>query len=369
MSAEQSRFVRLIELAHETSSEKRRELLREVTDVFFDEKDGARSEVECETFDHILVAVAQDMTQEVRQSISKKVAKSGSPLNRTAKRLATDTITVARPILQHAKAMSDDDLVKIVNTQSQDHLMAVSKRRGIGENVSEALVEKGQDPVVVSLLQNDTARINRQTFEKVTDRAKTSKALQAPLVRRKSVPLDLLNEMYAKVEPQLRAQIMDRFSGVSEKDLDAALAKSRTKMDIAFGGLPDDYEDAEIWVKQQAAANRLTQPMLVQLFRDGKRTRGIMGIAHFTDMPFSIVQRIYTDRDIDALAILCRAGKFEKALFTAIAVLVIGGDNGVAQANKYAEMYDKVPTIAAQRAVRFWKVRSTTGGGKASEAA
>ena len=48
---------------------------------------------------------------------------------------------------------------------------------------------------------------------------------------------------------------------------------------------------------------------------------------------------------------------------------IIGGDNGVSQANKYAEMYDQVSPMAAQRAVRFWKVRNATAAKPQSNAA
>ena len=96
MSVEQSKFAMLMELAKETSSEKRRDLLREVTEIFFD--DSARSDTECVMFDEIIVAVAADMTEQVRQDLAAKVARSKSPLRRTAHRLATDTIAVKEPL-------------------------------------------------------------------------------------------------------------------------------------------------------------------------------------------------------------------------------------------------------------------------------
>ena len=369
MSVESSKFEKLKELARETSSEKRRDLLREVTDIFFDDSEDQRSESECVIYDEIIVAVANDMTEQVRKDLSTKVAKSRSPLRRTAKRLATDTIAVARPVLQHADTLTDSDLIEIVNSKPQSHLMAVSKRRNIGEGVSEALVNKGEDPVLASLLQNDTAKINRKSYETITERAKSSPILHEPLVKRQTVPLDLLHEMYDVVEKKLRAQVMTRFENVSEAELSDALSKSRARLSAVLGGQPDDLEDARKWLKTVIENKTLQPPTLVALLRNQERTRFMCALSYIADMPFSVVHRLVKEKDLDALAILCRSAKLEKPLFASIAVIIIGGDNGVAQANKFAAMYEEVTPMAAQRAVRFWKVRNTSGASQKSNAA
>ena len=355
MSAGTSHFAKLMDLAKETSSEKRRELLREVSGVFLNDAD--RTENECAMFDEIVGAVAMDMTEQVRLELAKSVAKNKSPLRRTAKRLATDTIKVATPVLMHSRALTNEDLVEIVDSNCQDKMMAVSRRRNLAAVVSKALVDKGEDKVVVSLLENETAQIDRKTYENIADRAAKSPVLHAPFVKRQSVPLDLLNEMYTIVEDQLRAQIMERFDGVSEKELEAALSNSRDHLTKAYSQLPDDLADAKEWFKGVSDKNELTPGLLIQLLRGGERTRFLVAFSEMSSVPFEAVARRVDSKDIDGIAILAKASGFEKALFASIAVVIIGGENGVAQAKKYTEMYDSVPMAAAQRAIRFWRVR------------
>lgn len=62
-------------------------------------------------------------------------------------------------------------------------------------------------------------------------------------------------------------------------------------------------------------------------------------------------------RDIDALAMICRAANIERPLFVTLAVLVGGGDEAMARAEEFGRMYNNVPVEAAQRALRFFKVR------------
>ncbi len=360
MSVDHSKFAKLMDLAKETSSEKRRDLLREVTDVFFDNDKDERSEAECAMFDEIIGAVATDMTDQVRLELSRKVAVSKSPLRKTARRLATDSIRVAEPVLRKSQALTEEDLVHIANTSSQEKLMAVSKRDNLTSPVSKALVNKGEDKVVVSLLENETAEIDRETYEVVTERAMTSKVLQAPLVKRKNVPLDLLNDVYHVVEQKLRAQIMAKFESVSEEELNAALKASKNRLNIAYGKAPEDMEKQIKWVETEIEANRLTPPHLVQQLRNGEKSRFLASFAYFTHISNEIACRIIEQKDVDAMAILCRAAHFPKALFSTLAMQIVGGENGVAKAKEYSDMYENVPLAAAQRAVRFWKVRSTT---------
>lgn len=360
MSVDHSKFAKLMDLAKETSSEKRRDLLREVTDVFFEESQNERSETECAMFDEIIGAVATDMTEQVRMELSRKVAVSKSPLRKTARRLATDSIRVAAPVLRKSTALTEEDLVQIANNGCQDKLMAVSKRDKLTSPVSKALVNKGEDKVVVSLLENETAQIDRETYEVVTERAMTSKVLQAPLVKNKNVPLDLLNDVYQVVEKKLRAQIMAKFESVSEAELNAALEASKNRLNVAYGKAPEDIDKQIKWVEAEIEAERLTPPHLVQQLRNGERARFYASFSYFTKVPLDTILRVTDQKDVDAMAILCRSAQFPKALFSTLAMQIVGGENGIAKAKEYADMYDEVPLAAAQRAVRFWKVRSTT---------
>ena len=220
-------FARLKDLAAEGSSDKRRELLRSITDMFLGDP-CTRSDTECMLFDEVVGAVVKDMQASVRAELSEKLAESKSPVNATLRRFAMDDdINVARPILERSTMLSDEDLIEIVTTRTQEHMLAISKRAGVSEKVSGAIVDHGTETVIASLLENHTARIGRDSLEKVADKAQTSTLLQKSFVGREDVPLDLLNELVMVVEKDLRDEIMNRFEGVSEAELNAALARSR----------------------------------------------------------------------------------------------------------------------------------------------
>ena len=207
-----SAFVRLTQLASEPSSEKRRELLRGITDLFLGDP-CIRSDKECMLFEDVISAVVSDMQGAVRAELAEKLADTMAPINNTLKKFAMDDdIAVARPILERSKTLTDEDLIEIVASKTQEHLLAITRRDSVSEKVSGAIVDKGSDHVVASLLENDGAIINRSSMEKIADRAITSETLQKSFIGREEVPLDLLNELVMVVEKDLRNEILNRFN-------------------------------------------------------------------------------------------------------------------------------------------------------------
>jgi uncharacterized protein (DUF2336 family) len=367
MPGPSNNFALLLDLAKETSSEKRRELLRKITDVFLADPPD-RSDRESQLFDEIVGAVASDLETQVRIELARKIADTKVPVARTAKRLAMDEIEVARPVIERSKALTEADILEIVQQKSQDHMMAVTKRPDIGANVSSALVDRGADRVVAALLENRTARIDRPTYERVADRAQTSPVLHAPFVRNQQVPLDLLNNVYLKVENNLRREIMRKFHGVSPAELEAALEASRNHLSAAYGALPPDYQTAKDHVAALEKKGQLRPPLLVQLLRENKKTAFLVAFSQLVDVEFDLGRRLIDTHDVDALAMLCRGAGFDRGLFVTICLLVAGEGSGISKAEQFGQLYEQVPVAAAQRALRFWKVRVKSNGG-ASQAA
>jgi len=351
------RFELLLDLAREPSGEKRRELLLQITDAFI-ANPAARTDKEASIFDDIFAAVATDLEKEVRFELARKIAKSQAPLNRTARRLAMDVIEVARPVVEHSPALNDDDLVDVIAQKGADHQVAVARRSNLSEEVSEALVDTRSDRVLHSLLSNPTARMDRPTFEKVAERASANPVLHAPFVRNHNVPLDLLNEIYLKVADQLRNEILVRFEGVSPGELEAALQVSRNRLSTAYGALPADFDKASQHIAALERVSRVQPPQLVDMLREGRRTAFLIAFSRIVDMEFGLVQRLVDAQDIDALALLCRSVSMHRSIFVSLSLIIGGERYGMTKANGFGQLYEKVPTTAAKRAVQFWKLRT-----------
>ncbi|WP_421934960.1 DUF2336 domain-containing protein [Phenylobacterium sp.] len=352
----------LIELAQEPSSERRRELLRGVTDLFFT-TDDPRAPGEMALFDDVLTQLAGDMEEAVRAELAQRMSGADPAPAGLIRALARDaSIEVARPLLEGSTALTEDDLLSVARTRGQDHLRAISQRPVVPMSVSEAIVERGDDETLGTLLANSGAEMSRETHEMVVDRALDNPALHQAVVARKALPVDLLNEMYFVVEARLRDQILERNSEVDPEALDQALAAGRKRLAARDGALPGDYAEAEKAVRILRLRGAITPPVLAGFLRNRETTKFLVALCELADIDFHTARRILERRELDALSIVCKAAGFDRSLYLTFAVLILDRDsNAMGRAREYGQLYESLPLEAAQRTIRFWRMRRQTG--------
>ncbi len=361
----QGRFAKLIELAKLSDSERRRDLLREVTDLFF-ETSSTRTDRESALFDDVLQMVAAEMQDEVLAELATTFCDAPDAPIGLMRDLAAHSFEVAGPVLRHSKALDEQTLMKVVNQRSQAHIKAVAEREQVSEALADAIVKFGDDTALDALLRNDGARMSRTGMETAVDRARRNTTLHEGVVTRADMPLDLLNEMYFVVESRLRSQIMERNAGVDPATLDAALNKARERMSKSATELNAEAKTAMAFIQSKKSEGQLNARLLVSLWREAKRTCFLYGLAELTHVDHQTVAALIERRDIEGLAMICRAANVERPLFVTMAVMIGGGDEAMARAEEFGKMYNNVPVEAAQRAVRFFKVRKSSSEARAA---
>lgn len=361
----QARFAKLIELARAPDSGQRRELLREVTDLFF-ETSGSRNTRESALFDDVLKLVAAEMQDEVLAELATVFANAPDAPVGLMRDLANHSFEVAGPVLQNSKALDEQTLLHVVNYQSQQHIKAVAQRDTVSEALSDAIVRAGDDNALDALIRNDGAEISRTSMETAVDRARRNSQLHEGVVKRRDMPLDLLNEMYFVVEGRLRDQILTRNAAVDPETLEQALSKARARLNKSAGDLSAEAKNAMTFIQAKKNAGELSARLLVSLYREAKQMHFLYGLAELTHLDHQTVATLLERKDVDGLAMICRAANIERPLFVTLAVLVGGGDDAMSRAEEFGRMYNAVPIEAAQRAIRFFKVRKSAEHGQAA---
>ena len=358
----ESRLQDLIELAKEPSSERRRDLLRGITDVFLAQSPDRLDPSQMALFDDVMVRITSEMEEAVRAELSHRLAPNAVVPPALLRQLADDSIAVAEPVLRCASALSEADLVEIARTKGQDHLRAISQRPQVTVAVSDAIVERGDDETLDVLLRNSHAELSRQASETAVDRAQVNPALHEAVVQRESLPADLLNEMYFIVEARLRQTIMARNETLDPQELQAALDAGRNRLAARDGAMPVDFAAAEAEVATLVKQGGLTPTVLTSFLRRGQKTKFTIALAQLADIDFATARRILDGRHVDPLAIVCRAAGFERALFLTFVVLMLGHEADVmGRAKEYGDLYQQLTKDAALRAIRFWRLRRQTG--------
>lgn len=351
-----SKLNNLVELAKEKSSERRRTLLREVTDLFFEEA-PARNSTTSRQFDDVLTSLAEQTAQEAREELAERFADSSLAPGGLVLKLAQDALEVAAPILSRSTVLSPDDLLSIAETGEQGHLRAISQRNEVDERLSDTIVRRGDDHTVASLIGNEGARLSRETFETVTERAESSPVLQEPLVKRDDTPDDLLADLMLSVGNHLRERIIERFETVEPAVLEQAMEASRARLAERLAE-DREVEEARKFVRSMAMRKKLDGSLLARLLRERALARFCAAFAELTGVDYPTAKRAIEQDCIDPLALICRAAGFDKALFVTLAVLRnTAGEDAFRDARELGQLYDSISADDAARAMRFWRLR------------
>lgn len=357
MKAPASRLPDLITLAAEASSETRRVLLRELTDSFFGAP-TARTATETALYGDVLARLTADMEQAVRAELAARFAPIADAPHALIRTLAHDDAIVAEPVLRQSSVLTEADLLSVVRAHGQAHLRAVSARASVSEAVSDVIVSRGDDETLGTLLRNDGAALSRAASEAAVERARRNPALHAATVERTALPADLRNEMYFLVEARLRQTILEQNARMDPILLEQALAASRARLETADGDLPADYAESLAYVDELRAANQLTPHTLARFLRAGSRTAFLIALAQLAEVDFHTARGIVERREMDALAVICRAAELDRALFLTFAVVLLDAqDNPIGRAREYAALYLQLTPDTARRTMRFWRTR------------
>ncbi len=349
-----SKLEALTRLPSEPSSERRRELLREVTDVFFAPVPPPPRVAEL--FDAALERMMDALGAELRVELAQRLLPARRAPRRLLTRLAADAEPdVATPVLEGCATLTEADLALVVATAEQRRLRAVSRRGDLTETLSDRIVARGDDDTLGVLVANASAPLSRAASEAVVDRALVNPALHEAVVARDGLAVDLLNEMYLVVETRLRERIVARNAALDPVVLDEALRASRRRVAVREGLLPPDYEEAMASVRRLAERGAIAPQSLVAFLRAGEHTRFTAALAHACELDYATVRRVLDRRDVDALALICRAADYDRILFRTLLVLIQAPPDPPLETA--VERFAALPRESALRVVRFWKVR------------
>jgi uncharacterized protein (DUF2336 family) len=270
-------------------------------------------------------------------------------------KLSADEANVARPILLASKALRDADLIELVKHRSQEHRLAIAMRSGIGTEVADALIERGEEDVIEALIRNQDATLSRQAIDYLVEESRRIDRFQEPLLRRQDLPATLAFRMFWWVSAALRRQVLAEFN-IDEADLDDAIESAVHAAVARTAGA--EFEAAKLAVKM-VERGELTERKLIQALRMGHVNAFIAGLGRLGGIDHATARRIVFAPGSEALAACCKAAGFDRASFATVLMLVRGArDPGTPTPPQVVDamlaLYDSMSREQARAALRYW---------------
>lgn len=345
----------LMTLARQKSAASRSELANVIIDLF-DNQSSVLSERQRAQMYGILETVINDIEVSVRQAVAGRLALMDDVPRNLVSKLANDEINVAFPILSKSGLLRDENLIEVIKLRTEEHMLAITMRKFVSESVSDAIVETGREPVIISLLKNANARISTNTMEYLVEQSRRVDSFQEPILNRDELDPALAKKMFLWVSAALRQHIVEHF------DLDRAtvdeLLEQATAEEVAATGRGQKKK-----VKELADALRdeglVTVEMLTTALREGEVPLFIALFAQVSKLREHLIQRLVFEQGGEGLAIACRGiGMSENEfieLYEYCHLAKAGTKEEVeAQTPSLRAFYSNTPRKAAVDVLKMW---------------
>jgi uncharacterized protein (DUF2336 family) len=171
---------------------------------------GILSAAERRSAAQILELLARDVDRQVREAVAAHLQNCGSLPAPLARDLADEIDTVALPVIQYARLLTDPDLIDIVRRGSTARQIAVARRESLAEPVSGELVETRKAEVVGVLLANGGAALSEPALLRTLDCFERNEDIHALLVARRTLPMTVVHALIARTSAQLRDRLIER---------------------------------------------------------------------------------------------------------------------------------------------------------------
>ncbi|MBC8242518.1 MAG: DUF2336 domain-containing protein [Alphaproteobacteria bacterium] len=301
----------LFKLAQEKSKAGRESLYVAIGDLF-ERRAEELQPAEREMMLEILQRLSQDVEMSVRANLSNRLSEDSDAPYDLIRMLANDEVQVAYKLLTSSPVLRDADLIEVLRHRTMQHQLAVAIRKNISEEVSAALVETGSEDVIVTLLNNQDARISTDILEYLAEESRRIDSFQKPLVRRPDLPTELAERMYYWVSAAVRNYIVENYD-VDIDDLDDQM--SAAVSDVLETNAEQSGVAAERLVDRLFDAGSLSAEFALKSLNQGQVSIFEFAFAKLVGIRPVLARRIIYEPGGEALGIACQAIGLERSIY------------------------------------------------------
>ena len=331
----------------------RAKIIHRITDLFTAASTDYSDE-HIALFDDVLMRIAETIEISARATLARRLAQEPrAPLKISRYLAAHDAADVAAPLLEHSHQLDNDILVDTARSKSQQHLLAISKRRSLDEVVTDVLVERGDKTVVLSTAGNPGARFSDRGFATLTTRSEDDDELAACVGLRGDIPRAHLMRLLARASHDVR-QKLERANPTLAPVIEEAVAEAAKSVLDKAQAIARDYGAARQRVEELRASGRLNEKEVAGFARANQFEETTVALATLCDLPLETVERAMTQDMPDAALIMVRALGMSRDTAKAILRLRAGG-RGISpgELEQCLDTLSRLPAGVARQIIRF----------------
>lgn len=311
----------------------------------------------------ILVGLLRTSNTELRRRCALGLVRINDAPKSLLRYLAKDDISVSQPLLEGGAGFDDSDLVATVRGGVAAHWLAIARRRGVTETVTDSLLQTGDVDVIEAVLRNQTTRLSTQGVDIVVARSRQAPKLAQLLVPRTELRTTQALVLFWWASFEARLHILRRFAidrNVLLQELGDVFALA------AAEGWSDPDTRKTLQVIERRQRNRAAAAQSPYGSLEGALVAAERGldrqllseIAHLAGVKPTTASQIFADAGGEAIGVLCKAVGLKRPALVSLwrALRRPHGDPDSIDnpLGRTVYVFDTLATAKAQTVLRYW---------------
>ena len=331
-------------------------MLRRVTDLFV-VTSGNLSDEQVALFDEVMGFLLEEIDASARATFGHCMSKIPYAPPKVVRRLALDeTIDVSGPILTHSEQIDDLILVQTAQTKSQAHLLAIARRKTLAEPVTDVLVERGDQQVILSAAENPGAVFSEVGYSTLVQRSLDDDNLATCIWSRPEIPRQHLLKLFAEATASLKLKLTTkdpRKAGVLLEIVAQASQQVQTRAREASPG----YAAAQAYVQSLQQADKLDEAQLAEFARAGKFDEAAVTLAFICNLPIDLVERAFVERSEQIIVIAKATGLSWGTVKNILSLQPRAKNGSPPNLDQAFEVFTRLKVETARKALQFYRLR------------
>lgn len=360
MTAQESLIDQLEDAVSGKSLARRADMLKRVTDLFLCSS-GPHSRAEIDLFDEVMTRLIDTVEVAARAQFGDRLADVADAPGNVMRLLAFDrAIEVAGPVLSRSERLSEEDLIRNAETMSQEHLLAISKRRELKEGLTDVLITRGNRAVLVSTATNSGCRFSPFGVSSLVERAGSDNTLALSIWARRDIPRQQMVKLFRRASEGLRLQLeVANPSAVGSIRAAITLASERVQA-LGRAGSPD-FRHLSGYLKELHSSNNLDESVLDELVRQENFDGVAAALSLMCDLPIGAVERALAQGHHEQILLFAKAaGLSWNTTLALIKFQACGQAVAQPEADQYFASYSRMRVKTAQTALQFYRLREAS---------
>jgi uncharacterized protein (DUF2336 family) len=290
----------------QSTDERRSAMLRHLTDLFLVGSD-AYSDDEVDLIDDVFVRLVGTIEESSRALLAIRLGPVPTAPPKILRLLACDDIIeVASPVLTQAERLDTETLIQCARTKNQEHLLAISRRKSLPESLTDVLVERGDQQVVLSTAKNGGARFSGRGFATLVRRSDGDDQLAACVGVRPDLPPELFERLLDAASEKVRAKL-EAERKYLKVDIAQVVGQVTDGIRVTASNQPLSYAAAQILAESLHRAGMLTSAKLEEFAGAERFEEMVAALSVMSGVPTAIIERNMRETSTQSLLVLAKA--------------------------------------------------------------